>query len=317
MYHNSFKELQTDYLDYYMLHAIGNGAKDLEGNPLTGMEAFQRRYIDNGILDFLVEEREKGHIKNLGFSYHGDIEVFDYLLSMHDKYHWDHVLIQHNYVDWRHAKQMNERNTNSEYLYGELVKRGIPAFVMEPLLGGQLASLYDAATEELKSRDPQASIASWAFRFAGNQPGILTVLSGMTYMEHLQDNLRTYCPHKPLSDDELGMLERIAQEYASFRLIPCTGCQYCMPCPYGIDIPSTFKHYNTCLNEGKLISGDFTLETSEEKRAFRKARREFLIGYDRSVPRLRQASHCIGCNQCLAHCPQGINIPEEMRKIDG
>lgn len=316
MYHNTFKELQTDYLDYYMLHSVGNHCRDLEGRELGGMEAFTKRYLDNGILDFLVEERAKGKIRNLGFSYHGDVEVFDYLLSRHEEIHWDHVLIQHNYVDWHHAKQLSESNTNSEYLYTELARRDIPVFVMEPLLGGQLASLYDAAVEQLKAREPQASIASWAFRFAGQQEHILTVLSGMTYLEHLQDNIRTYAPHQPLNDEELALLEKIAQDYASFQLIPCTRCQYCMPCPYGIDIPATFSHYNKCLNEGKLIAEDATIETRADRRAFRKARREFLIGYDRSVPKLRQANHCIGCNQCLAHCPQGIPIPQRMKDID-
>lgn len=316
MFENSLKELHTDYLDYYMLHCIGLGAKDLNGNKLNGMESLHARFLDNGIVDYLMEQREKGRIRNLGISYHGDIAVFDYLLSQHDKYHWDHALIQHNYVDYRHAKQMSEDNTNSEYLYGELQKRGIPAFVMEPLLGGQLASLYEAAVKELKQREPDKTIASWAFRFSGNLPGILTVLSGMTCMEHLQDNLRTFSPHQPLTEEELEMLERIAKEYASFQLIPCTQCKYCMPCPFGVDIPSTFKHYNTCLNEGKLISEDDSNEENADRRAFRKARREFLVGYDRSVPKLRQANHCIGCNQCVAHCPQGINIPEKMKMID-
>lgn len=316
MYHKSFKELQTDYLDYYMLHAIGQGAKTADGNRLTGMETLKVRYIDNGILDFLVEERAAGRIRNLGFSYHGDIEVFDYLLSLHDKYHWDHVLIQHNYVDWHHAKQMSEVNTNSEYLYTELEKRNIPIFVMEPLLGGQLSKLSEHATAQLKSRDPQSSVASWAFRFSGNQPRILTVLSGMTYMEHLQDNIRTYSPLKPLTDEDLVMLEELAKEIASHDLVPCTACKYCMPCEYGIDIPGIFSHYNKCLNEGQLINDDDLMDTNADRKAFRKQKRAFLVGYDRSVPKLRQANHCIGCNKCLSHCPQGINIPEKMQMID-
>ena len=228
MYHNSMKELQVDYIDYYMLHSIGGTRKDAAGNVVEPLELVKRRFFDNGMLDFLCEEREKGRIHNLGFSYHGDIRAFDYLLSLQDKglYHWDHVLIQHNYVDWNHSKLINESNTNSSYLYAELEKRNIPVFVMEPLLGGQLVNLNDHAVELLKQRDPQASVASWAFRFAGNQPRILTVLSGMTYMEHLQDNIRTYSPHKPLSDEELKMLEEIADVYANFKTIPCTGCKY-------------------------------------------------------------------------------------------
>lgn len=309
LYRNSLKELQVDYLDYVMMHGIGMPGVDEKGNDLSGMEAFKRRYIDNGMLDFLLSEREAGRIRNLGFSYHGDVEVFDYLLSLHDQYHWNHVLIQHNYVDWHHAKEMNPRNTNSEYLYGELEKRGIPVFVMEPLLGGRLATLTDSATEELQNLNPESSIASWAFRFAGQQKGILTVLSGMTYMEHLQDNIRTYSPHVPLNEHEMETLEQIADVMAKYPAVPCTSCKYCMPCPYGLDIPTIFGHFNKCLNEGHVIEDNSNSE-------YRKARRAFLVGYDRSVPKLRQASHCISCGKCMSHCPQGINIPSELKRID-
>lgn len=299
MYHNSFKELQVDYVDYMLLHGIGMG----------GMDAFNNRYINNGILDFLVEEREAGRIRNLGFSYHGDIEVFDYLLANNDKYNWDFVQIQLNYVDWKHAKQVNPRNTNAEYLYQELEKRNIPAIIMEPLLGGRLASLNEYSTGLLKKLDPEASIASWAFRFAGTHPGVLTVLSGMTYMEHLQENLKTYTPLKPLDDNEKAVLEDAALAMLNFPTIQCNTCQYCMPCPYGLDIPSIFSHYNKCLNDGNV-------PVNEQNKDYRRARRAFLVGYDRSVPKLRQANHCIGCNQCSPHCPQRIDIPKEMRRID-
>ena len=317
MYHNSMKELQVDHLDYYMLHSIGGTRKDANGNELDAMQTLKARFFDNGMLDFLCEEREKGRIHNLGFSYHGDIRAFDYLLSLQDQglYHWDHVLIQHNYVDWNHAKLINPSNTNSSYLYAELEKRNIPAFIMEPLLGGQLANLNDHAVEMLKQRDPQSSIASWAFRFAGQQPRVLTVLSGMTYLEHLQDNIRTYSPHKSLNDDELKMLEEIADIFANFKTIPCTDCRYCMPCPYGINIPGVFAHYNKCLNEGNVMNNNDDAG-DDARKAFRKARRAFLVDYDRSVPSFRQADHCIGCGHCLAECPQGINIPEQMVRIN-
>ena len=317
MYRNSMAMLHTDYLDFYMLHCVGTPGRDELGNTVSPMDTLKHRFFDNGILDFLIEERAAGRIRNLGFSFHGDVAVFDYLLSLHPKVHWDHVLIQHNYIDWGHAQEYNEEENDSHYLYSELEKRAIPVFVMEPLLGGQLATLSEHATQELKTLQPQRSIASWAFRFAGQQPRILTVLSGMTYMEHLQDNIRTYSPLEPLSDTELQALDRVAVEFANFQSIPCTGCKYCMPCPYGLDIPSIFAHFNRCLNEGSLVSGSVDdLEGGEERRAYRKARREYLVGYDRSVPRLRQADQCIGCNHCLAECPQGIDIPSQMRRID-
>lgn len=135
MYRNSFKELQTEYIDYLLLHGVGMGD--------DGMAALHSRYIDNGVLDFLLEERRAGRIRNLGFSYHGDIKVFDYLLSKQDEYKWDFVQIQMNYLDWRHAKETNPRNTNAEYLYGELAKRNIPVVIMEPLLGGRLSKVHD------------------------------------------------------------------------------------------------------------------------------------------------------------------------------
>lgn len=180
---------------------------------------------------------------------------------------------------------------------------------MEPLLGGRLANVPDHVVTRLKQQEPESSVASWAFRFAGSLPNVLTVLSGMTYMEHLQDNLRTYCPLKPLSDSETNFLYETADIMTQYPIIPCTQCKYCMPCPYGINIPAIFSHYNKCVNEGYV-----TENTQAEN--YRKARQAFLIGYDRSVPKLRQASHCIGCNQCAPHCPQRIEIPEQLHRID-
>ncbi len=110
--------------------------------------------------------------------------------------------IQLNYLDWHHAKEINPRNTDAEYLYGELEKRGIPAIIMEPLLGGRLSNLHGHVVSRLKQAEPERSVASWAFRFAGTWPGVLTVLSGMTYMEHLEDNLRSFCPLKPQTEEE-------------------------------------------------------------------------------------------------------------------
>ena len=128
---------------------------------------------------------------------------------------------------------------------------------------------------------------------------MLTVLSGMTYKEHLQDNLRT-------SGEELGFLEDVARRMADSKNIPCTACGYCMPCPYGVDIPALFVHYNKCVNHGLVVSDRLDSRYAE-------ARRAFLIGYDRSAPRLRQAARCIGCGQCAPKCPQGIDIPSQMR----
>lgn len=299
MYNRSFEALQTDYIDYYLLHSVGGG---------KGLETLQQRFFDNGLLDFLLKERKKGKIRNLGFSYHGDVAVFDYLLSLHDEVKWDFVQIQMNYLDWKHAKTINPSNTNAEYLYGELSKRGIPVVIMEPLLGGRLANVPSHVAEHFVSRTPGRSIASWAFRFVGSYPGVLCALSGMTYMEHLQDNLRTFSPLEPLTEDDMKYLAGISDILSKHPIIPCVDCKYCMPCPYGLDIPAIFLHYNKCVNEGNIIS-----DTSDDN--YKKARRAFLIGYDRSVPKLRQADHCIKCGECVSSCPQRIRIPREMEKI--
>lgn len=303
MFENSLKELQTDYVDYLLLHAIGTG---------SGMKEFYSRFIDNGILDYLVEQKAAGRIRNLGFSYHGDVAVFDRALAWHDegKYHWDFVQIELNYLDWEHAKQINPENTDAKYLYVELHKRHIPVVVMEPLLGGRLAKVPDFISTKLRQREPERSIASWAFRFAGTPEDVLCVLSGMTYMEHLIDNTRTFSPLVPISEEENRFLMGVASDIVDLKNIPCTGCRYCMPCPYGLNIPAIFAHYNKCINEGNFPNH------GPEDPDYKRARRAFLIGYDRSVPKLRQASHCIACGQCVSHCPQRIAIPAQMRKID-
>ena len=298
MFAESLRNFQTDYIDYYLLHSIGGG----------GMDNFNKRFIDNGLLDWLLELRQKGTIRNLGFSFHGEVEVFDWCVAHDDIYHWDFVQIQMNYVDWHNAKEQNPRNVNSEYLYTELQKRGIPAIIMEPLLGGRLSKLPAHVINHLKQRRPQDSAASWAFRFCGTYPGVMTALSGMTYMEHLQDNLRTYSPLEPLDQEDLDYLEDTAQLILRYPTIPCNDCKYCMPCPYGIDIPAILLHYNKLVNEG-AVPKDL------EDPNYKELRKRYLITYDRAVPAIRQADHCIGCGMCQSHCPQNIRIPQQLHRI--
>lgn len=297
MYRDSQEALRTDYFDYYLLHAIGT----------SGFEGFEERYINNGLLDFLLEEREAGHIRNLGFSFHGRKEVFDQFMALHEKYHWDFVQIEMNYVDWKHAKV--PENVNADYLYEELAKRNIPATIMEPLLGGRLAKLPDAIAEKMKEREPQMSIASWAFRFCGSYPNILTVLSGMSSMDPLIENVETFSHFKPLNDEEKAFLMEMANLMEDYPTVPCNACSYCMPCPYGIDIPTIFRHYNDHVNSGEIAQ-------SCEQDHFQRLKRRYLVSYDRAVETVRQADHCIGCGQCRPKCPQSIDIPRVLRHID-
>ncbi len=302
LYKESFVNLKVDYIDYYMLHNIGYG----------GDEAFNARFIESGMIEYLMEERAAGRIRNLGFSFHGDVKFFDYLLSRHDEIKWDFVMIQINYKDWHYADETSQnrldKNIDGVYLYGELEKRGIDAIIMEPLLGGRLANLPDYLAKMLLQERPHNSLASWAFRYAASLKNVICVLSGMSNLEHLNENLNTFSPLEWISDEENDLLMEVAKLMIEYPIIGCTTCQYCMPCPYGIDIPSIFSHYNKCVCEG-MYAESITDDNYKE------ARRAFLIGYDRQVPKLRQADHCIGCKECEKHCPQKIVISKEMKRV--
>ncbi|MBQ9295963.1 MAG: aldo/keto reductase [Paludibacteraceae bacterium] len=307
MFERSLRYLQTDYVDYLLMHSIGGSSRGK-----NAMETFYGRYMDNGILNWLVEQKQKGRIRNLGFSYHGDISIFNMLLQWHDqgKYHWDFVQIELNYLDWNYANEINPRNTDAEYLYAELEKRGIPAVIMEPLLGGRLANQPDAIAAKMRRKDSRFSPAAWALRFAGSPKGVLSVLSGMTYLEHLKENIVTYSPLAPLTDEELQWMLALAKDIYELKAIPCTTCNYCMPCPYGLNIPGIFAHYSKCIAEGLMPAAD------GQDNEYRRNRRAFLVSYERAVPTVRQADHCIGCDHCVSHCPQRIDIPKEMQRID-
>lgn len=290
MFEKSLSELRTDYVDFYLLHSIGSG----------GFPVFSKRYLENGALDWCCELREQKKVRHLGFSFHGDRKAWDWCLEHHDKYKWDFVQIQLNYVDWRHAKLVNDRNLNAEELYSELARLKIPVVVMEPLLGGRLARYNWALANELKPLDPEATLAKWAFRFAGSFDNVLTILSGMTYTNQIDENVRTFSPLKPCTKGEFEALERAAQAMLSLNTIPCNECQYCMPCPYGLDIPSLFSFKNAILSSKETVS-----------------KRNILELYRKAIPEpLRRADHCTGCGRCTSHCPQMIDIPKEIAQID-
>lgn len=290
MFEKSLAYLRTDYIDNYLLHSVGNGS----------FETFEERYVKNGAADWCLSLRDAGRIRNLGFSYHGDPKAFAWCIEHHDKYRWDFCQIQMNYVDWLHAKEVNERNLNAKYLYETLTEKGIPVVIMEPLLGGRLARYNWALAHELAPLDPEASLAKWALRFCGTYPNVMTILSGMTRMEHIEENVATCSPLKPCSEAELAALERAAQALLKLNTIPCNQCQYCMPCPYGLDIPAILTFKNEVLTAKTPMTA-----------------KEILKLYAARVPEeLRRADHCTGCGRCTPHCPQSIDIPKEIAAID-
>ena len=302
MYDNSFRNLQVDYIDYYLLHSVGGG----------GIDNLNARFIDNGLLDFLLEERKAGRIKHLGFSYHGDVKVFDWLLDHNDEYHWDFVQIQMNYLDWTHAQRARGRrrgDANAEYLYGRLEKLGIQAVIMEPLRGGALANVQDDIREQLARARKDDTPAKWGFRWVGSKPNVLTALSGMNRMEHLQENLETFSPLDPCTNVENELLERIADKMSGMPTIGCTTCAYCMPCKHGVDIPGNFAFYNKAVVDGRLPLPEPSAEDYEEKRM------AYLTAYQEAIPKKERANRCQDCGECLTKCPQQLPIPTHLSNL--
>lgn len=299
MYYQSFKSLQVDYINYYLMHSVGG----------SGMKDFRPRFLDNGLLDFLLEERKAGRIRNLGFSYHGNVEVFDWLLDHQEQYHWDFCQIELNYVDWRHASTGRKKDADAEYLYNKCEKAGVQCVIMEPLLGGRLTRLPEEFASQLKARRPNDSQAAWSFRWIGTLPNVLTALSGMTLMEHLVDNVKTFSPLDPCTEQEKALLARIADDMQGYPTIPCTACEYCMPCPYGVNIPANFAYYNEAVNKKLLPLPDKTASD------YRSRHNEYVKGYKKALGELQRADKCMDCEECLAKCPQQIRIPNQMARL--
>ena len=303
MYETSFERLRVDYIDYYLLHSIGGG----------GMEAFNTRFIDNGLLDFLLREREAGRIRHLGFSYHGDVRVYDWALDHQDEYHWDFCQIQMNFLDWRHASMQKRRrgsDADAEYLYDKAAKAGVQCVVMEPLRGGAFGKMAAELQDQLKAVRPDDSPARWAFRWVGSFPNILTTLSGMNRMEHLVENVATFSPIENCTEAENKLLEDIADQMSGVPIIPCTTCAYCMPGPYGVDIPGNFAYYNDAMNQHILPLPDKGAADYDDRK------RQFLEGYKTALTDEKTwARACQDCGECLAKCPQQIRIPNQMARI--
>ncbi|WP_353115438.1 aldo/keto reductase [Nitratidesulfovibrio sp.] len=302
MFETQLGRCQVEYFDYYLLH------------NLQSVDNYKKVYEEEKVLDYLLEQKKQGRIRNLGWSFHGDKEMLEYILSR--PVQWDFAQVQLNYHDLLHkydpppniARFVSKNPAPIQWTYEKMLASGLPLVVMEPLLGGRLARLNKKALAVLQAERPQATGASWALRYAAGLPNVLSVLSGMTYMEHLQDNLRTFAPLEPLSEQELLVLKKALDVFLTQSNIRCTTCGYCMPCPYGVDIPAVFAHYNRCLDDEQVPKGQRDPE-------YERARRAFLVEYGRAVPELRQAARCTGCNKCVEHCPQMIPIPEEMARL--
>jgi len=275
IFEEQMKKCRVDYFDFYLMHNLCGERYKLA-----------KKY---GVYEFLRRKKEEGRIFRLGFSIHDSPEQ---LLEVLDKYDWDFVQLQINYLDWE--------TLDSGRMYELITGRDIPVIVMEPVRGGALATLSPDAEKILRDADPAASTASWAIRYAASLPGVLTVLSGMSNSAQLEDNLKTMTNFRPLSDDERSVIERAATSYRASGAIPCTGCRYCMDCPSGVDIPRVFAIYNhfKTIHASNPTVGEIV---------FRNNYRTLSDG--------QKAQNCVACGACKGHCPQVIDIPEFMKEI--
>ncbi|MBP5385335.1 MAG: aldo/keto reductase [Lachnospiraceae bacterium] len=267
--------LKTDYVDNYLMHMLPD-------------PDIWKVLLDRGVLNWVADKKASGQIRNVGFSYHGSSGVFQDLLHAHD---WDFCQIQYNYMD--------ENAQAGRSGLKEAASMGIPVIIMEPLRGGKLAKLPPDASALLKKAHPDWSDAEWSFRWLYDQPEVTTVLSGMNSMEMLEENIRiaaqteahslTEADHKALSEAKDIIQKSI--------LVPCTGCSYCMPCPAGVDIPGCFRFYNSTKIDGYA-------------NAFREY---FMCTAMKTKP--AYASLCRQCGKCETHCPQHIQIRQELKRV--
>ena len=276
IFNEELRRLRTDHIDYYFMHM------------LTDTDAWER-LKDLGICSWLEEKKSSGAIGQVGFSYHGGSEMFCKLVDVHE---WDFCMIQYNYMD-EHS-QAGRRGL--QYAHG----KGLPVFIMEPLRGGKLVSrLPDDAKRIFANYHIKHTPAQWAFRWLWNQPEVSCVLSGMNSKEVVLDNIQTASTSEvgEMGPSEEEMLKNVANAINARMKVGCTGCGYCIPCPKNVDIPGSFAAYNRRYAEGRFWSlVDYTICTALRQNS-------------------TAASNCIGCGKCEQHCPQHIQIVDNLKQV--
>ena len=275
-FNEELSRLRTEYIDYYLMHMFTDYS---EWEHLKSL----------GIEDWIERQKAEKRIRNIGFSYHGETEMF---LKILDAYDWDFCQIQYNYLD--------EHTQAGKTGLQAAAKKGIPVIIMEPLRGGKLVDLPDKAKEELASDSNGYTPAELGLRWLWNQPEVTCVLSGMNSEDMVNENIRIASEAEPghLTEEDMEIVERIKKIIREREKVGCTGCRYCMPCPKGVDIPGNFHYYNLMYMEKKTS-----------------ARFEFARNMGlRKEPGF--ASQCVGCGKCEQHCPQHINIREKLKEAD-
>ena len=270
IFEEQLKRLQTDYIDFYLMHAMGR-------------DSF-RKMADLGVVEYLEQLKADGRIRYLGFSFHDSYEAFEEILCYRD---WDFCQIQLNYMDTETQAGFRGYRLTEE--------RNVPLIIMEPVKGGSLAAFAEDITGKFRALDPEASTASYALRWVGSLPNVKVILSGMSTMGQVEDNLKTFSPFRPLSDGEAKTIDDIVALIRGRVKNGCTACRYCMPCPAGVDIPGNFRVWNTyhMYQNYNMVKNSWENDLGEEK----------------------QAKNCIRCGKCEKACPQKLQIREDLEKV--
>lgn len=276
-FQKELERLQTNYLDYYLIHM------------LTDLQQW-KKLCDLGIEQWIAEKKKSNVIRRIGFSFHGQRNEFEAIL---DAYDWEFCQIQYNYSDENYQAGVSGLK--------KAAAKGIPVIIMEPLLGGKLANeLPEEAQRVFHQKNPNYSPAAWALRWLWNQPEVTVVLSGMNELSQLEENIHiaNQSPVDILTQDEIDTIKKAQQIFrASFR-IPCTGCEYCMPCPQHINIPACFSAYNISYSMG-----------------FKTGMHQYMFDSGAFAMQEKRAGLCIKCRKCESHCPQEIKISEELKLV--
>jgi len=270
LFKEQLSRLQTKYIDYYLLHALDAGRWE--------------KLVKEGIIQWAEEKKASGQIRHLGFSFHDTYPVFRKILTYRQ---WDFCQIQYNYIDTQ--IQAGDKG------YELAAKMGVPMVIMEPVKGGRLAELPEEVEEVLKEADPDRSVASYALRWVGSHENVKVILSGMSSMEQLEDNLETFGKFQPLTELEEEAVEKAADLIRSRMKNGCTSCRYCMPCPFGVNIPEMFSIWNNCAMFD---------EAEKAKKAYGEQKKQNA-----------SADLCKKCGACEKVCPQGLSIRADLEKV--
>ena len=270
LFEEQLNKLKTDYIDFYLLHAIGKERWN--------------KMLELGVVECCEKLKAEGRIKYLGFSFHDDYEAFEEIINARE---WDFCQIQLNYMDTEEQAGIKG--------YQLATEKKVPLVIMEPIKGGSLAKFATDIEQKYKTLDPEASVASYALRWVGSLKGVKVILSGMSTMEQVEDNLKTFQDFRPLSVEEENTVKEVVTLLNSRVQNGCTGCRYCMPCPAGVDIPGNFRAWNTyhMYQNYNVVKWEWEMGLGEK----------------------HQAKNCIKCGKCEAECPQKLNIRKDLDKV--